>query len=127
MFYQGRLPCSGPLVTLVASKAAASGRTLHSPNPLPSSQFLNACLMPSGIRSTSPLLWDLVLEQMTTVLTGTKGLSSAEAVRMPYSWANTKAARNAADSVDLCWGAGARERMLRMLDQGQLAKAYTQV
>lgn len=82
--------------------------------------------MPSGIRSTS-LFWDLVLEQMTTVLTGTKGLSSAEAARMPYSWANTKAVRNAADSVDLCWGAGARERMLRMLDQGRLAKADVQV
>ena len=83
--------------------------------------------MPSGIRSASSLFWDLVLEQMTTVLTGTKGLSSAEAARMPYSWANTRAARNAADSVDLCCGAGARERMLRMLDQGQLAKAYIQV
>ena len=72
--------------------------------------------MPSGIRSTSSRSWDLVLEQMTTVLTGTKGLSSGEAARMPYSWANTKAARNAADSGDLYWGAGARERMLRMLD-----------
>ena len=116
MFYQVRLSCSGPLVTPVASKAAASGRTLHSPNPLPLSQFLNADLMPSGIFCTS-LFWDLVLEQTTTVLTGTKGLSSNEAARMPYSWANTKAARNAAESVDLCWGAGARERMLRMLDQ----------
>ena len=83
--------------------------------------------MPSGIRSTSSRSWDLVLEQMTTVLTGTKGLSSGEAARMPYSWANTKAARNAADSGDLYWGAGARERMLRMLDQDQLVKAYVQV
>ena len=64
---------------------------------------------------------------MTTELTGTNGLSSAEAARMLYSWAKTKAARNAADSVDLCWGAGARERMLRMLNQGQLAKASFQV
>ena len=79
--------------------------------------------MPSGISSTLFTLGDLDLEQMTTELTGTNGLSSAEAARMPYSWANTKAARNAADSVDLCWGAGARERMLRMLDQCQSAKA----
>ena len=41
---------------------------------------------------------------------------------MPYSWAKTKAARNAADLVDLCCGAGSRERMLRMLGQGQSAK-----
>lgn len=40
---------------------------------------------------------------------------------MPYSWAKTKAARNAADSVDLCWGAGAKERMLRMLHQSQVS------
>ena len=83
--------------------------------------------MPSGIPSTSFAFADLVLEQMTTEVTGTNGLSSAEAARMPYSCANTKAARNAAESVDLCWGAGAREWMLKMLDQGQLAKAYFQI
>ena len=114
--YDERLSCSDPLITPVASKAAASGKILHSTNPLPSSHFLNARLIPSGIAFTSSVFADLVLEQMTTELAGTKGLSSAEAARMPYSWANTKAARNAADSVDLCWGAGARERMVRMLD-----------
>ena len=79
--------------------------------------------MASGTPSTSSTFGDSLLEQMTTELTGTNGLSSAEAARMPYSWAKTKAARNAGNSVDLCWGAGARERMLRMLNQGQSAKA----
>ena len=106
----------------VACKAAARGSTLQSRTPLPSSHFLNARLMPSGIPSISSAFRGSVLEQTTTELTGTKGLSSAEAARMPYSWAKTKAARNAADLVDLCWGAGARERMLRMLDQGQSAR-----
>ena len=86
----------------VASKAAVSGRTLHSFNPLPLSHFLNARLMPSGTASTSSTSGDPLLEQMTTELTGTNGLSSDEAARMPYSWAKTKAARNPADSVDLC-------------------------
>lgn len=114
--YEERLSCSDPLITPVAFNAAASDKILHSTNPLASSHFLNARLMPSGIASTASTFADLVLEQMTTELTGTNGLSSAEAARMPYSWANTKAARNAADSADLCWGAGARERMVRMLD-----------
>ena len=72
--------------------------------------------MPSGILPASFMVGDPLLEQTTTELTGTNGLSSAEAARIPYSWAKTKAARNAADSVDLCWGAGARERMLMMLN-----------
>ena len=53
--------------------------------------------------------------QITTDAAGTKGRSSAEAARMPYSWANTKAARKAANLEDLCWGAGEKERMVKML------------
>lgn len=58
--------------------------------------------MPSGIVSSPFTFGDPLLEQMTTELTGTNGLSSDEAASIPYSWAKTKAARNAADSVDLC-------------------------
>ncbi len=106
------------LVSPIASRAAVSGITLHSFVPLPS-HFLNARIMPSGTVSTSAP--DAFLEQTTTEPSGTKGRSSADAVRMPYSWAKSKAARNADESADLWWGAGARERIVRML-VGQISK-----
>ena len=58
---------------------------------------------------------DASLEQITTEPSGTKGRSSADAARIPYSWAKSKAARNADASVDFWRGAGVGERMVRML------------
>ena len=85
----------------VASRAAVRDSILHSPKLL-LSHFLNAQIMPSGKLSTVFPFSRPPLEHMTTELVGTKGRSSAEAARMPYSCANTNAARKAADLVDLC-------------------------
>ncbi len=98
----------------VASNAVVNGKTLHFLMIL-SSHFLNARRMPSGISSASFPIPELFLMQITTEAIGTKGRSSAEAARIPYSWAKTKAARKAANFEDLCWGAGEKERVVKML------------
>lgn len=113
VYKHGILTFKPYLVSPMASRAAVSGITLHSFVLLPS-HFLNACIMPSGIVSTSFAL-DAVLEQITTEPCGTNGRSSADAARIPYSWAKSKAARNADDSADFWWGAGAKERIVRIL------------
>lgn len=67
----------------VALKLSFNGKTTHSILSYGvSTHFRNARFTPSG-----------TLLPSTTRLTGTKGRSSAEATRMPYSCANAQAAR----------------------------------
>lgn len=111
------------------SSASCRPRTTHSPKRL-SSHFLKASFTASGTSSLPvvvlppPRLPLLVsrreaeaaaarrcsLDMKTTEVRGTKGRSSAEAARMPYSWAKSRAARKEVDLVERCCGAGVSVR-----------------
>ena len=82
------LPPSQPRV---ASNAALSGKDVASPL----SHLFVICLRSSHLRNAAFIF--LGAPSSTTLLTGMNGLSSREAARMPYSWANISALRNVDD------------------------------